>query len=318
MRIGAPGLRQTTAESESATSSSRAAEPGRSGPRDGGDGERAHLRRGWRPRPRRSRAGSRRSASGGAAGSRSSSRTGPTSCSCCCAVDAARRDGGAAEPRLQARRVRVLPRRPAARAAARPRRRAARRPARRPRDVQVVDVSREGRARSCCRRATRSIEDETRVRAGRPDDVALAAAHERHDEPAEAGAAAAAQPRWRRRGRSPPSTGSAPTTSRTARCRCSTCTAWSPRRSPRSPAAGRWSCRGGSRRARSGRRLATHGVTWFSAGPTLHQMLLERDRRRRAPRDAPLRALVQLGALARADAAARGGATACRCWRRTA
>ena len=63
---------------------------------------------------------------------------------------------------------------------------------------------------------------------------------------------------------------------------------------------GRWSCRGGSSPRAFWPQLRSHGVTWFSAGPTLHQMILERDRRASgAPRDAPLRALVQLGALAR-------------------
>ena len=50
---------------------------------------------------------------------------------------------------------------------------------------------------------------------------------------------------------------------------------------------------------RSGRSSRRHGVTWFSAGPTLHQMILERDDGGGAPRGPPLRALVQLGALAR-------------------
>ena len=45
--------------------------------------------------------------------------------------------------------------------------------------------------------------------------------------------------------------------------------------------------------------LGSCGVTWFSAGPTLHQMILERDRRRGRAAGPALRALVQLGALAR-------------------
>ena len=64
------------------------------------------------------------------------------------------------------------------------------------------------------------------------------AAHERHDEPAEAGSAAAAQPDGVGSGTVAATTSSGRATSRSARCRCSTCTAWSPRRSRRSRAGG--------------------------------------------------------------------------------
>ena len=59
--------------------------------------------------------------------------------------------------------------------------------------------------------------------------------------------------------------------------------------------------------------LRRYGVTWFSAGPTLHQMILERIDADGRPDDAPVRALVLLGALPGADGAGRGGASACRC-----
>ena len=81
-----------------------------------------------------------------------------------------------------------------------------------------------------------------RLRARHAGRRRAAPAHERHHEPAEAGAAAAAQPLAATRARSPPTTSSARTTCRTARCRCSTCTASSPRRSRRWPPAAPWSC----------------------------------------------------------------------------
>ena len=61
--------------------------------------------------------------------------------------------------------------------------------------------------------------------AGAPERHRAAAAHERHDQPAEAGAAPAAQPDRVGAVDRGATTGSAPTTSRTARCRCSTSTA---------------------------------------------------------------------------------------------
>ena len=134
----------------------------------------------------------------------------------------------------------------------------------------------------------RPVERETRYDDGRARRRRAAPAHERDDEPAEAGAAAPPEPRRvgaddrrllraRRRRRLVLRDAALP------RAR--------PRRVDARRARGRrqrWSCRGASRRARFWPQLASSGVTWFSAGPTLHQMLLERDdgerRRRRALR----------------------------------
>ena len=73
-------------------------------------------------------------------------------------------------------------------------------------------------------------------------------------------------------------------TSRTARCRSSTSTGSSPRRLAALAGGGtvvvprRFAPRALLAAAASG-----HGVTWFSAGPTLHQMILDQRRRRAAP-----------------------------------
>ena len=87
---------------------------------------------------------------------------------------------------------------------------------------------------------------------------------------------------WPRPGRSHAITRSPPTTSRTARCRSSTCTVSSPRRSRSSRSGGTVLA---PRRVAPGRfwsQLAEHGATWYSASPTLHQMVLERAPERRA------------------------------------
>ena len=172
--------------------------------------------------------------------------------------------------------------------------------------IDVVGEPADGTSRSW--RPTASSTARAPFEDGRARRHGAAAAHERHDEPAEAGAAAAAEPRRLGavdRGVLRPRPGRP---SPTARCRSSTCTASSPRRSARSRAAARSSCRGGSRRA----------AFWRAAARARRDVVLGRPdaapddprphgRRGRAA-VAALRALVQLGALARADGARRGGA----------
>ena len=102
--------------------------------------------------------------------------------------------------------------------------------------------------------------------------------------------------------------GLGPADAPTARCRSSTCTASSPRRSVRWRAAARWSCPRRFAPRAMWRQLREHGVTWYSAGPTLHQMILDRIDERRRAAVAAVRALVQLGALPRAHGPRRGAA----------
>ena len=66
--------------------------------------------------------------------------------------------------------------------------------------------------------------------------------------------------------------------------------------------------------------LDAHRVTWYSAVPTIHQLVLARPRSHGADalRAAALHPLVQLGALARDDGASWRSCSACRCWRPTA
>ena len=60
-----------------------------------------------------------------------------------------------------------------------------------------------------------------------------------------------------------------------------------------------------------------HGATWLSAGPTLHQMILDRVGDGGAARYAAVRPVVQLRAVARAPGAGRGRPTRRRCSRPT-
>ena len=199
------------------------------------------------------------------------SRTGPTSCSSCSRSRALGATAAPLNPAYKRDEYGFYLDDLAARAAARRRPASCRRPARPPATASASSTSRPTAARGARASAAAAVERERAFERGRARRRRAAPAHERHDEPPEAGAAAAAEPDGlgaddRRVLRARPAT-----TSRTARCRSSTCTGSSPRPSARSRAAARSSCRGGSRRAAFWPQLRSHGVTWFSAGPTLHR-----------------------------------------------
>ena len=180
-----------------------------------------------------------------------------------------------------------------------------------PRNLDVVDVVSDG-GRTRLETDVTPIEFEP----GGARRRRAAAPHERHDEPAEAGAVAPAKPDGHGARRSPRTTTSAPDD-------VSYCVM--PLFHIHGLVASTFAAlaAGGSvvvpRRLRAAALLAAgsrRGVTWFSAGPTLHQMLLESGRRG-AP--ATLR-FVRSCSSALAPELMRSGwsrRTACRCSRRT-
>ena len=191
---------------------------------------------------------------------------------------AARRGRRAAQSRVHGRRVRLLPRGPGPAAAAAPSGRGANaREAASSLRIAELEPRRVRRAASRSTAASCRAAERFERRHGRRHRAA--AAHERHDEPAQAGAAAPAATSPTRRARSPTATGSVPTTSPTARCRSSTSTALVASTLAALVAGGtvvvprRYTSRGFWSQARE------HAITWVSAGPTTHQMALDAPRR---------------------------------------